>query len=203
MDTPDTTPTLTLAPYTYEPYTRLSEAEQLRILSWRNHPSIRKWMFNPEPITPEDHLRFIEGLAHRDDALYWLVKKDNHPVGCINLIHLNPERSSAEIGYFLAPEQLGNQLGLDFLYHALALAFNVLNLALVEINVMVENKAAYQLNTFLGFEYQKTYTDTINGKPVTFSYGELTRAQFHTDSDRKTDREAYKRYRNNENRPCN
>jgi len=185
----------TLGAYRYVSYTHLTEAEKTAILTWRNHPSTRQWMFNPDPIPLDDHLAFIERLKTLTDRHYWMVKKDGQPMGGINLIHLDAAQSSAEIGYFLAPDQQGRGLGLDFLYHAVAFAFDVLQLSILRINVMTANHAASLLNTFLGFDYLKTYTETIQGSAVAFQYGELPRARFHANQAQKRNPESYRLYK--------
>ena len=48
---------------------KLEEKEM--ILKWRNHPEIRKWMYNQDNITLENHLKFIEELKIKDDQLYF------------------------------------------------------------------------------------------------------------------------------------
>ena len=52
---------------------KLEEKEM--ILKWRNHPDIRKWMYNQDEIKFEEHLNFIDSLKLRKDKLYFLVKK--------------------------------------------------------------------------------------------------------------------------------
>ena len=49
--------------------------EKEMILEWRNHPDIRKWMYNQDEIKFEEHLNFIDSLKLRKDKLYFLVKK--------------------------------------------------------------------------------------------------------------------------------
>ena len=41
------------------------------ILKWRNHPDIRKWMYNQDEIKFEEHLNFIDSLKLRKDKLYF------------------------------------------------------------------------------------------------------------------------------------
>ena len=54
---------------------KLEEKEM--ILKWRNHPDIRKWMYNQDEIKLEEHLNFIDSLKLRKDKLYFLVKKED------------------------------------------------------------------------------------------------------------------------------
>lgn len=60
-------------------FTLLSEPELLMILERRNHPEVRKWMINPDPIPREEHLRYCASLAERPDVLQLLVEFDGQP----------------------------------------------------------------------------------------------------------------------------
>ncbi len=57
-------------------FTLLSNAELLMVLERRNHPDVRKWMVNADPIVPEEHLRYCSSLKHRPDTLQLLVEFD-------------------------------------------------------------------------------------------------------------------------------
>ena len=48
---------------------KLEEKEM--ILKWRNHPEIRKWMYNQDEIKLEEHLSFIESLNTKEDKFYF------------------------------------------------------------------------------------------------------------------------------------
>jgi UDP-4-amino-4,6-dideoxy-N-acetyl-beta-L-altrosamine N-acetyltransferase len=173
--------------YTYKNYVNLSNSEKQIILEWRNHLNNRKWMFNQDIILWEDHLNFIEKLKSSVEAYYWLVAKDEKPIGGINLIHVQTEKRMAEIGYFLDPEKQGGGLGLDFVFNALKFAFDILGFDIIQGNVMDKNRAAYLLDAFLGFEYKKEYFYKIDGIDVKFHYCELTKEDFYNNIEIKND----------------
>lgn len=183
----DSNKTYYFGDYSFINYISLSYEEKEKILSWRNNINNRKWMFNTNIISLEDHLSFIYKLKSRDDSYYWLVIKNNVPLGGINLIHVNYNDATAEIGYFLDPDKQAGGLGLDFVFNALKFSFEMLNFELIKGNVMDKNKAAYILNSFLGFKYLKEYTQEINETEVLFQYCVLTKLDFYNDIESKTD----------------
>lgn len=65
-------------------FTLLSEAELLVILERRNHPEVRKWMVNTDPIAPEEHLSYCASLKHRPETLQLLVEFDGKPTCVIS-----------------------------------------------------------------------------------------------------------------------
>lgn len=60
-------------------FTLLSEEELFMILERRNHPEVRKWMTNTNPITKTEHLRYCVSLKDRLDTLQILVEFDGKP----------------------------------------------------------------------------------------------------------------------------
>ncbi len=180
--------------YTYKNYVLLSNQEKKMILEWRNHTNNRKWMFNQNIILLDNHLNFIESLKENSNSFYWLVIKEGTPIGGINLIHLQSDNKSAEIGYFLDPDQQGGGLGLEFVYNAICFAFEVIGLETITGNVMDDNKIAYILDSFMGFKYKKEYTSIMEDLSVKFHYCELTKIDFFKNIEIKNDIEYFMKF---------
>jgi len=70
-------------------FTDLTLDEKKMVLSWRNHPDIKQWMYNTNGITIENHLSFIETLKNSKDKQYFIVKKDNEYIGVIDFTNIN------------------------------------------------------------------------------------------------------------------
>lgn len=66
-------------------YEDCTEEQQKDIFSLRNHPEIRKWMVNQEPIEWEHHLHFVESLRLTSDRKYYAIYKGNELIGTYNL----------------------------------------------------------------------------------------------------------------------
>ena len=66
-------------------YTECSPAQLEEILMLRNRDEIRCRMVNPEPISLESHLAFVQRLKGNPDRLYYAVYKRGTLVGTYNL----------------------------------------------------------------------------------------------------------------------
>ena len=139
-----------VGPYTYRNFVTLSHDEKLMILRERNHPDVKKWMYTKEDIKEKDHLAYIEGLKTRNDAYYWLMERDEKPVGVLSLIHCNFEKEEGEPGYYLfASEQDGGN-GLEMQYYYKKFFFDELNVQRIYGHILYGNTNAYQMACFFG-----------------------------------------------------
>lgn len=101
--------------YSYVNFCLLSRDELLTILRWRNHPNIRKCMNNTKCISEEEHLAFCESLRNRTDKYYWLIKKNEEPIGVLNIIDVDENTGTCEPGFYLAPSVMGRGESIFFL----------------------------------------------------------------------------------------
>ena len=132
------------------PFQDLPEKGLLQVLSWRNHPEIRRWMFQTEPIREEEHRTFVRSLDRRGDRLYRLVKERGVPVGVFDLTQIDHRASGAYIGIYTDPETRGKgKVVMDALLHE-AFARQKLDRLIAE--VFEENERAIRLYRHYGFE---------------------------------------------------
>lgn len=136
--------------FSYQNFVTLSEEQKVMVLGWRNHPDIRKWMFNSDEIPLESHLAFIKSLETREDCFYWLVIYKGTPVGVFNVVDCNYETKEGEPGYYLAPEYDGSGLGLDLQRNYGTLFFDHLGIDRMVSHVQYGNTNAYQMAVFWG-----------------------------------------------------
>ena len=147
--------------YTYRNFTTLSEGLLMQIWEWRNHPKIRIYMYNKEIIPIEKHLQFVSALTEREDVFYWLAYFDGQPIGVTNLVDVNLQESSAEMGSYMIPEMMSSGMGLDFFYHNLKLTFsNSIDCNFLHGSIHRKNLNALLLDSYLGFEMNQD--DIIN-----------------------------------------
>lgn len=142
--------------YTYRNFVTLSKDELLLILRERNHPDVKKWMFNNEDIQEGDHLAFVEGLKNRNDAYYWLMEYKGVPIGVLSLIHINYEMEEGETGYYLFASHQDSGLGLDMQFHYKKLFFSHLGVRNLPGEILWGNTNAYQMSLFFGAEVDGT-----------------------------------------------
>ena len=58
----DRTNTIEVGLYSYKNFVTLNKRQIDSVWEWRNHPDIRKYMYNSDIISYENHLRFLEAL---------------------------------------------------------------------------------------------------------------------------------------------
>ena len=135
--------------------------EKEMILKWRNHPEIRKWMYNQDEIKLEEHLNFIESLKSRKDKLYFLVKKEEEFIGVIDFTQL-VEKKSVHMGIYSNPNLKGN--GKILLNKIIDYSFNNLKVERIFSEGLMENEKAYIL--YKSFNFKDIFEKTINNKKV-------------------------------------
>ena len=138
----------------------LTIEEKKMVLSWRNHPDIKRWMYTDSDISLENHLNFIDSLKDRKDKLYFLVKKDDEYIGVINFTDIKAE--SLEMGIYSRPSAKG--LGSILLETIIEYAFDTLKIKRIFAEVFSENSRAYNLYKKYGFN--EIGKNNINNKEV-------------------------------------
>ena len=135
--------------------------EKEMILEWRNHPDIRKWMYNQDEIKFEEHLNFIDSLKLRKDKLYFLVKKEDDFIGVIDFTQL-VNKESVHMGIYSNPNINGN--GKILLNKIIDYSFNNLKVKRVFSEVFAENDRAHYL--YKNFNFKDISEKIVNNKKV-------------------------------------
>lgn len=138
--------------YSYKNFVNLTDEELLLILQWRNHPDIRKCMNNTEPISEESHLNYCHNLKNREDVIYWLILKENKPVGVLNIIDIDYENGICEPGFYLAPEVMGRGESIFVLSNYKDFLLNKLGFHALVGHNYADNKPALVFTMFFGAE---------------------------------------------------
>lgn len=120
----------------------LSLKEKEEVLKWRNHPEIRKYLFNKKEISLKEHLQFIESLKEKNDKIYLKVSD----LGVVNF-HL--KKQIAILGIHKNPKK--QKVGKILLNEALKYAFKTLKVKKIILEVFEENKKAINLYKQFGF----------------------------------------------------
>lgn len=139
--------------YKFINFINLNDSEIKLILESRNHPHIRSLMFSTKEISYEEHLNFINSLSGREDKIYWLVYKNNIPIGVINIVDIDYDNNVATSGYYIFPDYIEKGIGLEFLYNLYFFFFNSLNLSSLVGETLLQNMDALVVNRIMGCKF--------------------------------------------------
>lgn len=142
----------------------LTLEEKKMILSWRNHPSIKRWMYNNDDILLENHLNFIETLKSCADKLYFLVKQNSSYIGVIDFTNINKESKSSEFGLYANPFEKVAGIGRILEECCIKYAFEILKLDKMMLEVFSDNVQVRNLHK--KFNFKETTVKTVNNKEV-------------------------------------
>lgn len=134
---------------------RSGDLEQ--VLSWRNHPDVRRYMYTQHEITLAEHTRWFE-RASVDTARHLLIfERGGTAQGFVSL-HEIASGGIADWGFYAAPDAprgTGRQLGQCLLHHA----FDELNLHKVCGQALAFNERSIQFHLRLGFAQEGILRD--------------------------------------------
>lgn len=129
---------------------RPMESQDLeQVLSWRNHPDIRRYMYTRHAISPEEHSRWFEKKSADPDYHLLVFEAGSTPLGFIN-IHLIAPGGIADWGFYAAPDApkgTGSQLG----QAALNYAFQTHGLHKLCAQALAFNASSIKFHRSLGF----------------------------------------------------
>lgn len=122
-------------------FTNLTLEEKKMILSWRNNPLIKQWMYTAEDIEFKNHLSFIDSLHECKDKIYFLVKENNIGIGVIDFTNITS--TSLDMGIYSSPKEKAK--GSILLNEIINYAFNILKVKKIKAEVFSENIKAHDL----------------------------------------------------------
>lgn len=140
---------------------RAEDAEY--IVKWRNDPDIRKWMFDRECLTIDEHLDWFKNREeNRYDCVFCDLESEK-PIGTLNF-NVDADSLKAEGGKLLGDKKYRRKgLAKESFVAWLDFGFNKLNLKEVYVNTKVINVPNINLNIKIGFMIEKIYEQKIDG----------------------------------------
>jgi len=147
-------------------FTELSESDVHNVLHMRNHPDIKKWMYNQQQISLSEHLAFLQQLNNDQTKLYVLVMQDKIMLGVFYLTEISFVNGSAEIGLFTNPNVLIPRKGSTILSLAISYAFESLKLNLLKLEVFTNNDRA--INLYKRYGFKSVSTSQRHDQSITF-----------------------------------
>jgi UDP-4-amino-4,6-dideoxy-N-acetyl-beta-L-altrosamine N-acetyltransferase len=172
--------------YHYKNFIFLSNEEKLMVLDWRNHESIRKYMYNQNKIEEKNHFAFIRSLAERDDCFYWLVFDEEKSIGVFSLTDINYQTSQVSSGFYIDPYQ-GKEDIFEFIITSDRLIFEDFNVEKLYGGILSSNQYLLLISLYMGIVIETE--KYIEGKK--FLFWTLTRETYFKDIDKKENLQAF------------
>lgn len=138
--------------YRLKNFINLTEEELEMVRKWRNHPDIKRWMYHQHEISEEEHRSFVESLRKSFQNAYWLVKGDERYVGVLYFNRINLEQRHTYFGIYANPYDRIPGAGRILGNLVIKLAFDMLDLHTLKLEVLEDNEKAIRLYANLGFK---------------------------------------------------
>ena len=119
------------------------------VLSWRNHPDVRRYMFTQHEISPLEHSQWFKKASQDSTLRLLIVQEHDSPLGYVQFSGVEPGGISYW-GFYArpnAPKGTGRKLGAAALEHA----FGLLQLHKVCGQAIASNHASIRFHESLGF----------------------------------------------------
>jgi len=110
-------------------------------------------------ISQAEHDLFIESLKHSKDKLYYLLSRDEEPIGVADFYQISEATRSCYYGYYLNPSLIGTSVGILMEFWVAEMALVLMDMEELIAETRPDNRAATELHQFFGFE-----TDRWTGK---------------------------------------
>ena len=135
---------------------RLCEKDVELILEWMKDESIAKYFrFTPEQITRESIMTFIKTAnASMQDRHYAIVDKEDMYLGTISLKNIDEKNKNAEYAIALRKCAIGYGVAKWATEEIIKVAFNLLGIHKVYLNVLSYNTRAIKFYEKMGFCYE-------------------------------------------------
>lgn len=147
--------------YNFKNFNELNKEEIIQVWKWRNDPVIRQWMYDKQEIIFENHLKFIDALNNNTKKKYWIVFRNNNPLGVSSIVNI--ENKTGEWGYYIGPEFHDENFSVEFYYYSLKFAFEELDFEKLYGFALIENKPANSLNDLFGFNKKNIKKEANDG----------------------------------------
>ena len=164
-------------------HVRALTAEDLPMVrAWRNHPTVRRFMFTRHEITAEEHQAWFAAAARDATRRMLIVTEGEEPIGYVQFSGVAAGGVS-DWGFYArpgAPPGTGRRLGRAALDHA----FSVLALHKVCGQAMAANAASIAFHERLGFAREGVLRDhkCVDGVYYTLVCFGLLRQEWQPDS---------------------
>lgn len=128
----------------------MSESDLTLVLAWRNHESVRKFMFSQEVITFEKHKEWFEGANMSPLHKLFIYEDSGMSAGFVQMKETDAQSHVYEWGFYISPDA-AKGTGTKMLQAGIKQAFYCENALKLYGEVLDFNHASIKLHDKLGF----------------------------------------------------
>lgn len=127
-------------------------ADLERVLAWRNHPDVRRFMYTQHEISLGEHTRWFEKACKNPKRHLLVYENASTPLGFINLHQFAPG-GIADWGFYAAPDA---PKGTGYLLGQAALQYAFIDLGLHKLcgQALAYNDRSVRFHQNLGFQQE-------------------------------------------------
>lgn len=133
------------------------------VLEWRNHISVRSYMYSQHEISAAEHESWYEKSVLNSNHHLLIFEYQGKPFGYVKIIQ-HENTADADWGFYAAPHApvgMGRQLG----YAALRHGFEKMGLQKINGQALSHNERSIKMHLALGFKQVNTKAETyFDGK---------------------------------------
>jgi UDP-4-amino-4,6-dideoxy-N-acetyl-beta-L-altrosamine N-acetyltransferase len=147
----------------------LIEDDLPMLLGWRNHASIRKFMFRNTIIDNDQHFQWFRTLEKDSSHFAFIYEKDSVPSGFVQFKANN--KGEAEWGFYVAPGKekgTGRRMGICAINHA----FEEIYFKKILGKALIENFRSIRFHEILGFSRERIppHHEANDGRSYSFIF---------------------------------
>lgn len=133
------------------------------ILEWMKNPDINcYYRFNPEEVTKESVIKFIENSMTEENKHFAIVNELDEYLGTISLKNIDLTNKSSEYSIGLRESAIGTGAAAFASKELFRIAFKELELNKVYLNVLSDNQRAIRFYNKIGFEFEGEFKEHFN-----------------------------------------
>ena len=160
----------------------MTEDDLSMVLSWRNHPDVRRFMLSTHEITFTEHRNWFAQAKYDKTRRLLIIESSKQAFGFVQFSKVE-NNGAADWGFYLSPEApkgSGRILGV----RSLNFAFQNLNLKKVSGQVISSNLASIKFHRRMGFALEDVLFDkqSIDGTNYSLHCFGLLDADWHPEN---------------------
>ncbi|WP_078378903.1 UDP-4-amino-4,6-dideoxy-N-acetyl-beta-L-altrosamine N-acetyltransferase [Sutcliffiella halmapala] len=129
----------------------IRENDLEKILQWRNQKSIRKFMYNSNIISMDEHTQWFLKIKNSKIAQSKIFYYNQVPCGILNIIEIDYINNKCKWGFYIGPNNALKGMGTILGFVSLNYIFNELSIRKLSAEVLSINKKSAIFHQKLGF----------------------------------------------------